>query len=81
MFLPKRINVKRKAAWFGDGDLGSDKQPNDMSPTDAQVGCLWAHAARIFACLQSLVRCCLQTEGLAVSLATRDQEAAVDCLP
>ena len=37
MFLPKRINVKRKAAWFGDGDLGSDKQPNDMSPTDAQV--------------------------------------------
>ena len=37
MFLPKRINVKRKAAWFGDGDLGSDKQPNDMSSTDAQV--------------------------------------------
>ena len=37
MFLPKRINVKRKAAWFGDGDLGADKQPTDMSPTDAQV--------------------------------------------
>ena len=34
MFLPKRINVRRKAAWFD-----AKGEPDDMSPADAQVGC------------------------------------------
>ena len=32
MFLPKRINVRRKAAWYA-----AQGEPDDMSPKDAQV--------------------------------------------
>ena len=32
MFLPKRINVRRKAAWFD-----AKGEVDDMSPADAQV--------------------------------------------